>query len=93
VSSLPIPRILELTPALSPMYRLQYEIAQRSWVLLYPEGMVRLNGPASEILRRCDGRRSVQQVVRELQDCFGEGDLRGDVCEFLSDAYERGWIR
>jgi pyrroloquinoline quinone biosynthesis protein D len=92
VNSLAGPRILELTPALSPMYRLQYETAQDAWVLLYPEGMVRLNGPASEILQRCDGRRSVLQVVNELQEAFGESDLRGDVCDFVSCAYERGWI-
>ncbi len=85
-------RLLDLAPALSPMYRLQYETAQRSWVLLYPEGMVRLNGPAGEILQRCDGHRSVHQVVAALQDRFGEADLRNDVCEFLSEAYERGWI-
>jgi len=93
VNSLALPRVLDMTPALAPMYRLQYESAQDSWVLLYPEGMVRLNGPASEILRRCDGQRSVQHIVDELQRCFGESDLRGDVCAFVGDAYERGWIR
>ena len=92
MNSLAVPRILERTPALSPMYRLQHESAQESWVLLYPEGMVRLNGPASEILQRCDGRRSVLQVVSELQEAFGESDLRADVCDFVSEAYERGWI-
>jgi pyrroloquinoline quinone biosynthesis protein D len=92
VNSLALPRILDLTPALSPMYRLQFESAQDSWVLLYPEGMVRLNGPASEILRLCDGQRSVRQMVDELQQRFGESDLRGDVCDFVSDAHERGCI-
>jgi len=81
-----------VTPAIAPMYRLQYEAAQDSWVLLYPEGMVRLNGPASEILRRCDGLRSVQQIVGELEQSFGESDLHGDVCNFLRDAHEHGWI-
>ena len=38
-------------PALRSMYRLQWEEAQQRWVLLYPEGMVRLNGPAGEDLR------------------------------------------
>lgn len=93
MSSLAVPRILERTPALSPMYRLQYERAQASWVLLYPEGMVRLNVPASEILQRCDGQRSVLQLVSELQQAFGESDLRDDVCDFVSQAYDRGWIR
>ena len=92
MSSLAATRLLERTPALSPMYRLQYEVVQNSWVLLYPEGMVRLNGPASEILRRCDGQRSVQKVINELQERFGEGDLHDDVCNFLRHAYELGWV-
>jgi pyrroloquinoline quinone biosynthesis protein D len=83
---------LDATPAVAPMYRLQHEAAQECWVLLYPEGMVKLNGPASEILRRCDGQRSVQQIVGELERSFNEADLRADVCNFLRDAYERGWI-
>jgi pyrroloquinoline quinone biosynthesis protein D len=79
-------------PMLTTMYRLQFEPAQDSWVLLYPEGMVRLNGPASEILRRCDGVRSVQQIVRELEQSFGQSDLHGDVCDFLREAHGHGWI-
>jgi len=79
-------------PAIAPMYRLQYEQAQGLWVLLYPEGMVKLNGPAGEILRRCDGRRSVHELVGELQRSYGESDLHDDVCQFLRDAHDRGWI-
>jgi len=30
-------------PAINPLFRLQFEEAQDSWVLLYPEGMVKLN--------------------------------------------------
>jgi pyrroloquinoline quinone biosynthesis protein D len=80
-------------PAVAPMYRLQHEAAQDAWVLLYPEGMVRLNGPASEILRLCDGQRSAAQIVEELQRHFAEPDLQADVCDFLGVAHERGWIR
>jgi pyrroloquinoline quinone biosynthesis protein D len=83
---------LDTCPGIAPMYRLQFEAAQSAWVLLYPEGMVKLNGPAGEILRRCDGRTSVQDLITELQQAYGQPDLRGDVCEFLDQAYGRGWI-
>lgn len=85
-------RLLDAAPAVAPMYRLQYEPAQQSWVLLYPEGMVRLNGPASEILQRCDGHSSVRQIVSALELSFGQTELCDDVCDFLRDAYGRGWI-
>jgi pyrroloquinoline quinone biosynthesis protein D len=74
------------------MFRLQFEPAQDCWVLLYPEGLVKLNGPASEILKRCDGKASVAQITADLEQAFGQPGLRGDVDEFMTDALARGWI-
>lgn len=79
-------------PRLAPMYRLQFEPAQDCWVLLYPEGLVKLNGPASEILKRCDGKTSVPELTADLERAFSQTGLRNDVDEFLKDAYERNWI-
>ncbi|MBB3641757.1 MULTISPECIES: pyrroloquinoline quinone biosynthesis peptide chaperone PqqD [Variovorax] len=80
-------------PALSTMYRLQWEETQQCHVLLFPEGMVRLNMPAAEILRRCDGRTAVADLVADLERTFGEADLHADVLEFLEQARGRHWIR
>lgn len=79
-------------PVLSRLFRMQWEAAQDSYVLLYPEGMVKLNQSAAEILKRCDGRHSVPALVAELEQAFGCGDLRADVDDFLRTASERGWI-
>ncbi len=81
------------TPAVAPMYRLQFEPVQDAWVLLYPEGMVKLNTPAAEILRRCDGQRSVQAIVDELEAAFSRRGLADDVRAFLEQARGRGWLR
>jgi len=62
-------------PALDPLFRLQWEVAQDAWVLLYPEGMVQLNQSAAEILRRCDGRRQIDDIVAELQALFGRNPV------------------
>lgn len=80
-------------PHVATMFRLQFEPAQDSWVLLYPEGMVRLNTPAAEILRRCDGCRSVDEIVAELELAFAQPALHDDVCAFLAQARQRGWLR
>jgi len=86
----------EITPAMQPqlrsLYRLQWEEAQQAWVLLYPEGMVRLNVPAAEILKRCDGKNDVAGVIGDLERSFGGADLSADVYEFLTEAERRGWI-
>jgi len=80
-------------PAVATMFRLQFEPTQDSWVLLYPEGMVRLNTPAAEILRRCDGQRSIDEIVSELELAFASTELRDDVLTFLSQAHLRGWLQ
>lgn len=79
------------TVSLKPGLRLQWEPAQEAYVLLYPEGLVKLNGPAGEILSRCDGR-SVRAVITELSNAFPEADLADDVLEFLAEARDKGWI-
>jgi pyrroloquinoline quinone biosynthesis protein D len=79
-------------PRIAAGFRLQFEPAQEAWVLLYPEGMVKLNGPASEILQRCNGNTSVDELTADLERSFGEPNLRADVDEFLADARARGWI-
>jgi pyrroloquinoline quinone biosynthesis protein D len=79
-------------PALSRLFRMQWEEAQGLYVLLYPEGMVKLSQSAAEILKRCDGRRTVPAIVGELEQAFQCGGLRDDVVDFLRVAGERGWI-
>ena len=84
--------MMERVPRLSPLYRLQFEATQDRWVLLYPEGMVRLNSAASDILRRVDGAKTVQALVDELHQAYPDADLGDDVRQFLREARERGWL-
>ena len=56
-----------LKPAIAHGMRLQWEEAQAAHVLLYPEGMVKLNGTAGAILSRCDGVRCLDEIVAELE--------------------------
>jgi pyrroloquinoline quinone biosynthesis protein D len=79
-------------PALSRLFRMQWEETQNNYVLLYPEGMVKLNQSAAEILKRCDGQHSIPAIVDELEQEFSASGLRGDVDDFLRVASERGWI-
>ena len=79
-------------PKLSRLFRMQWEEAQSCWVLLYPEGMVKLNQSAGEILQRCNGERDVDAIVSELESAFSVTGLLPDVKDFLNGAVERGWI-
>ena len=74
-------------------YRLQFETAQQSWVLLFPEGMIRLNDSAGLILQTfIDQPQTADAVVVQLQQQFPDQDIRADVLEFLADAYEQRWL-
>ena len=74
-------------------FRFQWEPAQQSFVLLYPEGMIKLPGSAGEIMKRVDGTRSLNDIVRDLEAAFPEVDVRTDVIGFLEIAHGKGWIR
>lgn len=79
-------------PKLARLFRLQFESAQNAWVLLYPEGMVQLNQSAAEILRRCDGRRHVDDIINELQIIFNVKDIRKQVVALVQEGQRRGWV-
>ncbi len=72
--------------------RLQWEPAQEAHVLLYPEGMVKLNGSAGAILARCDGLRTVAEVVADLERSYSASGLADEVTAFVALALERRWL-
>jgi pyrroloquinoline quinone biosynthesis protein D len=79
-------------PTIGRGFRLQWEPAQEAHVLLYPEGMVKLNQSAAAILTRCNGRRTVADIVTDLESTYGLAGLTQDVCAFIAIALERTWL-
>ncbi|MGR6805177.1 pyrroloquinoline quinone biosynthesis peptide chaperone PqqD [Sphaerotilus natans] len=81
-----------MNPRVARGFRLQWEEAQGCHVLLYPEGLVKLNRSAGEILARCTGTASVAEIVAELEAAFGATGLQGDVERFLDMARQQRWV-
>jgi pyrroloquinoline quinone biosynthesis protein D len=79
-------------PRVARGFRLQWEDAQGCHVLLYPEGMVKLNRSAGEILTRCTGTASVAEIVADLETAFGATGLQADVEAFLDMARQQRWV-
>lgn len=73
-------------------HRLQWEDAQQKHVILYPEGMVELNQSSAEILKLCDGTRTITQIVSDLEEKFATQGLYNDINAFLEVALQNGWI-
>jgi len=80
-------------PSVASMFRLQWEEVQQSWVLLYPEGMVKLNTSAGEILKRLDGEKTLQVLIAELETAFEATGLQKEVLGFLDIAMKQGWVK
>jgi pyrroloquinoline quinone biosynthesis protein D len=83
---------LSSQPRVGAGFRLQWEPAQSCHVLLYPEGMIKLNGSAGEIMKRCDGQRSVAAIVTDLEQAFAAQGLETDVLAFVAMAGEQRWL-
>ena len=79
-------------PVVGRGFRLQWEPAQEAHVLLYPEGMVKLNNSAAAIMTRCDGVRTVADIVADIERTYGVTGLAGDVGAFMAMARDNGWL-
>lgn len=85
---------VQQVPHIAKHFRLQWEEVQNAYVLLYPEGMVKLNESAGEILSRCNGKASIAEIVAALCEKFPEAneqDIQQDVLEFFADAISQRW--
>lgn len=81
-------------PVLALGYRFQWEPVQDCYVLLYPEGMVKLNPAAGEILKRIsEKKQTVGELIAELKIAFDGAELDNDVYQFLEEAHDNDWIR
>ena len=79
-------------PRLGRGFRLQWEPAQSTHVLLFPEGMIKLNGSASEILKRCTGAATIDQISADLEQAFNKPGLMPEVLHFVNYALEKRWL-
>ncbi|AIB38956.1 pyrroloquinoline quinone biosynthesis peptide chaperone PqqD [Pseudomonas simiae] len=74
-------------------YRYQYEPAQKGHVLLYPEGMIKLNDSAALIGGLINGERDVATIIAELDKQFpGVPELGEDIEQFMEVARAEHWI-
>ena len=75
-------------------HRFQWEEAQNCYVILFPEGMVKLNGGAGEVLNQIDGQRSVADIIAILKAKFSDvPDLENDIVGMIELALEKAWRR
>jgi len=74
-------------PRLAPGVRLRFDATRSAWVLLAPERLIEMEGPASDILQRCDGSRTVEQIIDELAVVYtaDRAEIAADVTDMLAE--------
>jgi pyrroloquinoline quinone biosynthesis protein D len=82
-----MPDALPERPRLAPGVRLHFDKTRDAWVLLGPERVIETEGPANDILRRCDGTRTVGQIVDELAALYTAeaSEIARDVEDMLAE--------
>jgi pyrroloquinoline quinone biosynthesis protein D len=82
-----MPDALPERPRLAPGVRLHFDTRRDGWVLLAPERVIEAEGPAHEILQRCDGTRTLGQIIDELAALYAadRGEIEADVKDMLAD--------
>ena len=81
-----MPPDLTSYPRLAPGCRLN-DKSQQPRTLLMPERALRLNGPSLEIIERCDGKHTVQQIITDLQKIYSKAEpqkVESDILGYLA---------
>jgi pyrroloquinoline quinone biosynthesis protein D len=80
--------------AIAMHHRFQWEEAQQCYVILFPEGMVKLNGGAGEVLKRVNGKVSVADIVADIKSTFPDApNIEADVMGMFDLAVGKAWLR
>jgi pyrroloquinoline quinone biosynthesis protein D len=75
-------------PRLSSKARLRWDKVEKQHMVIFPEAALLLNETASEILKLCDGERTVEQIVDALAQQF-VGTDRQQIAEEVMDLLMR----
>jgi pyrroloquinoline quinone biosynthesis protein D len=79
-------------PRLATGARLRYDEVREEHLLLIPEGAVRLNPTAAQVLELCDGERSLDDIVGALSARYEGADVRDDVVELVDALAQKGLV-
>ncbi len=72
--------------------RLRYDEVREEHLLLVPEGAVRLNPTAAEVLALCDGERSLEDIVGVVSERYDGSDVGDDVRGLVDAMTQKGLL-
>ena len=75
--------------------KLRFDKARNKWIILAPERVFELDEIAYEVISRCDGERTVTDVVNELCLKFDQVErevIMNDVVGMLQNLADKGFV-
>jgi pyrroloquinoline quinone biosynthesis protein D len=81
-------------PVLPRHAKLKFDETRQVWVILAPERVLAPDETAVEVLKLCDGVRSVGAIVDELAAKYAapRADICSDVLAMLQDLADKGFL-
>jgi pyrroloquinoline quinone biosynthesis protein D len=88
-------RVNEASRPILPRHaRLKFDETRQVWVILAPERVLAPDEIAVEVLRLCDGVRSVAQMIDQLAEKYAaeRSAISTDVIAMLQDLADKGFL-
>lgn len=85
----------ETRPFLPAYLKLRHDAGRGRWILLAPERVLTPDQTAVAVLKLCDGKRTVEEIVEALaKDYSAPADvIRADVLDLLQGLADKGYIK
>jgi pyrroloquinoline quinone biosynthesis protein D len=85
----------ETRPYLPPYLKLRHDAGRGRWVLLAPERILTPDQTAVAVLKLCNGKRTVEEIVESLAEEYSAPAdvIRTDVLDLLQGLADKGYIK
>lgn len=85
----------ESIPALPRHIKLRHDPGRGRWILLAPERVFEPDDTAVEVLKLCDGARSVRDIATQLAADYNAplAEIEGDIVQMVQDLADKGVLR
>jgi coenzyme PQQ biosynthesis protein PqqD len=84
---------LSFVPKLAKKARLRFDRHSGGHMIVYPERGLALNESAAEIVKRCDGTRTLGQIASDLTRDARDGEnVEHDVLELINELARKGLL-
>jgi pyrroloquinoline quinone biosynthesis protein D len=85
----------ETRPHLPTYLKLRHDAGRDRWILLAPERVLTPDQTAVAVLKLCDGKRTVDEIVAVLAEEYSAPAevIRADVLDLLQGLADKGYIK